>query len=388
MLLFTPSCSAPAPPLPPVSSTPVVTSSGPASPSPAPSTPSPPVGTVRLDRKATLLVGPVDYGDRQVVKATFGAVQRGRLVSLQRQTPTGWLEVASDREDSSGSVEYLVPFATDAYRAVATELSGGGASAEPVATPTASVSSTWRTRLTEGFSGSRLSSRLWSVRQPGLYTGSRLCSAVRASMSKVSGGELRSSVDRAGAARTRAARASAARQQGIAVRKACPYGVYDNSMVSTEQKFSFRYGTVAARVKFPSSPGQHASVWLQPVDGSLGEVDIVETFGLGWQFQHKLYYKGSGGKTLQAGGYVKTVPEVKSSGWWDEYHVVSVDWTRGGYVFRVDGVETYRTTKGANAGPKFLILSLLASDWELSRMKQANLPTSLTVDWVKVWQRK
>ena len=43
----------------------------------------------------------------------------------------------------------------------------------------------------------------------------------------------------------------------------------------------------------------------------------------------------------------------------------SVEWSPGGYVFRIDGRETWRTSAGVSRRPEYLILSLLSSDYEL-----------------------
>jgi hypothetical protein len=64
-------------------------------------------------------------------------------------------------------------------------------------------------------------------------------------------------------------------------------------------------------------------------------------------------------------------------------HVYSVEWSPDGYVFRVDGHETYRTSQGLSQTPQFLILSLLTSDWELPRLKPPY--GQMDVDWVRVW---
>ena len=69
------------------------------------------------------------------------------------------------------------------------------------------------------------------------------------------------------------------------------------------------------------------------------------------------------------------------------YHVFSVEWSPEGYVFRIDGDTTYRTDKAVSARTQFLILSLLSSDWELPELDRSLLPATMSVDWVRVWQR-
>ena len=65
----------------------------------------------------------------------------------------------------------------------------------------------------------------------------------------------------------------------------------------------------------------------------------------------------------------------------------SLEWTPTEYVFRIDGQETWRTDQGISHQPQYPILSLLSSDYELSKLKgDANLPQYMSVDWIRFWQ--
>jgi len=70
-----------------------------------------------------------------------------------------------------------------------------------------------------------------------------------------------------------------------------------------------------------------------------------------------------------------------------DLHVCPVEWTPNVYIFRSDGKETYRTKVGGSGQPQYPILSMLASDYEISKIvKDSKLPQSMTVDWIRVWQ--
>ena len=73
--------------------------------------------------------------------------------------------------------------------------------------------------------------------------------------------------------------------------------------------------------------------------------------------------------------------------WFEDYHVFSVEWTPEEYIFRIDGQETWRTSKGISHQPEYPILSLLSSDYELDNLgKTSNLPQTMDVDWLKFWE--
>ncbi|HEY3409188.1 MAG TPA: glycoside hydrolase family 16 protein [Propionicimonas sp.] len=340
------------------------------------------------DASADLAVSPVDDGGRTVVVARFGDPVATRLVSLQLATGSGWHEVASGEQDQKGTAEFLVETRTATYRAVALELQVDGATLAAVSTPKASAREQWKSVFSDGFDGSTLKSP-WAVRFPGLYYQSRWCSGSYPSMVKLKGGVLSLGVAKASAARTRQVRAQAARETRTKASRACRHGVYDNGMISTEGRTTFRYGTFAVRMKFPYQTGMHAAAWMQTPGGKDVEIDFIETFGYGSKgIQNMLHPKSAKGERLDVGDYVNNVPGVQSREWWDQYHVATVEWSPKGYVFRIDGVETFRTSKATSSKQKFFVLSLLSSDYETDRLNPRQLPASLKVDWVKIWQKR
>jgi beta-glucanase (GH16 family) len=180
-------------------------------------------------------------------------------------------------------------------------------------------------------------------------------------------------------------------------------GMLHNGMISTHKKFEPLYGVIAGRIRFPRQQGQHGSIWMQPAKGekiadnparSGAEIDIIEWFGEGRKdggTASNLYWPGMKNgkfdvKANHAGGTkdLKILPkgEVPS----DDFHVYSVEWSSKGYIFRMDGKETYRISEGVSQVPQYLILSLFTADWEAPRLDRKKLPNSMDVDWVRVWQ--
>jgi beta-glucanase (GH16 family) len=162
----------------------------------------------------------------------------------------------------------------------------------------------------------------------------------------------------------------------------------------------FKYGVLAARIKFQQRQGQHGSLWMQPAisesstDSAQGgaEIDVVEWFGDKVKngglasFIYKLTQDGPqkvGGQLDDPGQYLA----AQDDSWFKRYHVFSLEWTPTEYIFRIDGQETWRTSEGISHQPEFPILSLLSSDYELSHLGgEKNLPQTMQVDWVRFWQ--
>ncbi|HUR73698.1 MAG TPA: glycoside hydrolase family 16 protein [Sporichthya sp.] len=187
------------------------------------------------------------------------------------------------------------------------------------------------------------------------------------------------------------------------VTKDCPDGHYLNGMIGTDDTKAFFHGIFSARIKFHAPQGAHGSFWMQPAavanpgdpndpfDRGV-EIDVIEYFGKGWingGLSHFIHFQPEQGKRLRAGGYLRTASDALNGGGLpsDDYHVYSVEWTDKEYIFRVDGKETFRTSRGLSGRPEYFILSLLSSYYELPKITDDVLPMTMSVDWVRAWQR-
>jgi beta-glucanase (GH16 family) len=334
--------------------------------------------------------GPADAARAETVfEARFTPARGNGLVLLERQTPRGWQPVSSAKQDHEGVARLVAPTPVDgaAFRATALTTDGApGPSSNEVDT------SDWVVAFEDDFEGDSLDTNKWMYRQVGLYNenGSRKCSMSDERAVSVSEGALNLQV----------------MQDPERIGEPCytEHGTLDyylNGHVATEGIFDFKYGVAAARVKFPQGRGQHGAFWLQrnqeqiPGDPkrSGAEIDVVEFFGEGYPgggLASFLYYLNSDGENEKVGGvWPKATRQLPpGDAWWRSYHVFSVEWTPKRYVFRVDGREIFRTSEGISGVKQFLILSLLSSDWELPQLDQTTLPTTMEVDWVRVWQRR
>jgi beta-glucanase (GH16 family) len=248
----------------------------------------------------------------------------------------------------------------------------------------AGSSAGWRLRFDEPFAGSRLDTETWDYRLPGRLQGTRMHAESSPEAVQVGRGALNLQV-----------RANPARRPD-------PLPYYLNGHISTQNSFAFTFGYAAARVRFAQGQGQHGAFWLQPrvraaqagpaaLTGT--EIDIAEFFGRGYRnggIANYVYSVPAVGQTLKHGALRASALRAlrgRSDSWWSRYHVFSVLWTPRGHVFRIDGVETSRIMTAVSRQPQYVLLSLLSSDWELPMLNRRTLPTSMKVDWVRVWQR-
>ncbi|WP_162794587.1 glycoside hydrolase family 16 protein [Nocardioides houyundeii] len=315
-------------------------------------------------------------------------------VTLQVKSGSSWKKAGKGKTDKKGKLTFLAG-ATRGGKPAEYRVKAGNGTSKSAST------AKWLTpSFSDGFDGTTLGES-WSNRIPDYNAeGNRLCSRGGPEAVNVSRGTVRLSVIK-DPART---------DKCVAKRGGKVSGKFDyrlNGHISTEGKYSFKYGITAARIKFPKARGQHGSFWLQPqvhVPGSTNpkesgaEIDVIEYFGKGSGPKDSMgltsftYHWAKGGQRVKTGNWLKGTKKYlakKNDDWFKNYHVFSVEWTPKSYIFRIDGVETWRSNKGVSGQPQYPILSLLSSDYELSQLGgEKKLPQHMYVDWVRVWEKK
>ena len=326
---------------------------------------------------------------RAAVVATLRPVRTGRTVQLQSRQDSSWTVVGTARQDGRGRVQFAASASTGGqpvtYRVRALAAPGLRAlTSRPVSTARWSEP-TW----TDEFSGSHLGP-VWSHRgRDYVRTNRRSCSKGDPSAVRVGDGVVRLSVLKDPAATTRCRIRG---RDAVAGR----YAYRLNGHIGTQGAFSFRYGVAAARVRFHRLRGQHGAFWMQPVEGMYpggigSEIDVVEYFGDNHPqgglatFVHRY----DGRRRVSSGGWVPDHASYLASrrdGWSRNFHVFSVEWTPRTLVFRIDGKETARLGRGVSTVRQFPILSLIAADYEIPKIRERRLPQHMYVDWVRVWE--
>jgi hypothetical protein len=322
-----------------------------------------------------------------VVVATVDPVDEGATATLESEEGGSWKKVATAEQDKDGRVHFVLPSEAGAdarYRVTSGDTTSATLAGDSWGDPD----------FDDEFDGKKLSSE-WMNRAEGYSPESlRACSSGSGEAIDVSGGTLGVSVmldpDRVGD------KCEAKKGNGDPLGK---FSYRLNGHIMPNGHY-FKYGVLAARIKFQEKQGQHASLWMQPAisesttDSGKGgaEIDVIEYFGDGVKngslasFIYKLTPDGPekiGGQLPDPDQYLAG----KDDSWFDDYHVFSVEWTPQEYIFRIDGQETFRTSEGISNQPEYPILSLLSSDYELQHLGgDKNLPQTMHVDWLKFWQ--
>ncbi len=164
---------------------------------------------------------------------------------------------------------------------------------------------------------------------------------------------------------------------------------YTSGAIRTRGRFEALYGYWEARCKLPTQPGHWPAFWLMPARGidslELGgedgaEIDIMEKPWRDGRINHAIHWNGYG-EHHKSKGKVAQVPGVES-GW----HTFGLWWHPDGYVFYVDGMETWSTSAGGVCRvPLYIKLTEEIGKWA-GEIDQANLPDYFYVDYVRVYQ--
>ena len=168
--------------------------------------------------------------------------------------------------------------------------------------------------------------------------------------------------------------------------------------VRTNGCFSSGYGYYEASIKFPYAPGTWGAFWMMcgnvsGVDGSAAdgvEIDIIESIGNDWgACNSALHWDGYGDDHKQVSS-----GELYNHGIYDgEFHTFALERTADGYIFYIDGKETWRAAPDMCAPcpvDGYLKLTVEAADWA-GAGKDASinaLPADMVVDYVRVYKEK
>ncbi len=332
---------------------------------------------------------PSTSAGKDLVVVSVSPARPGRKVDFYRLVGRKWVVTKRGvRTDSAGRATFAMKQGSAfRWRAKARRYRTLGAK-----TGTQASVTRWKPVFADQFSGTSLS-RQWRVRYPRtwLAKNGKRCSYSEPRAVWVSRGLLRLSTfpvatppaGMAGKAPTAAERRRWCRdatRSGRTRGRLYASAVVD-SVPNNVHQFEFTRGVAAARIRFTPRPGQHSSLWLQTGTANDTEIDVIESYGRSRRpLSAGVHYYSKGWKTS-----ARVVQLRKPTAFSQDFRVYSVEWTPTQYIFRMDGRELFRTSKGRSRTDHHVVLSNWVSDWELKQNTGAQSTTY--VDWVKVWQK-
>ncbi len=160
-------------------------------------------------------------------------------------------------------------------------------------------------------------------------------------------------------------------------------------------KFAFQYGRIEIRAKLDPAYGAWPAIWMLSEkniypDQHNGEMDIMERLNhddFAYQTTHNHYTI-----TLK-----QTDPPKSATGSInpDDYNVYSVSWYPDKLVYAINGITSYEYPRVRGAGtyqwpfdqPFYLLIDQqMEHEWPGKITNPEELPISMTVDWVRLYQ--
>ena len=182
------------------------------------------------------------------------------------------------------------------------------------------------------------------------------------------------------------------------------YAQYSSGKITTENKFSFKYGRIDFRAKLPVGDGLWPALWLLPDDDTYGtwaasgEIDVMEARGrIPESTSGALHFGGTWPSnthlsepfTFTDGGRIDT-----------DFHTYSVVWEENMIKWYVDGNlffflnsdQWYTTASSSKTAPFdkefYIIMNLAVGGWFDNGItpKAGDIPATMQVDYVRVYK--
>ena len=164
---------------------------------------------------------------------------------------------------------------------------------------------------------------------------------------------------------------------------------YSSARIKTQGKYSFKYGKIEIKAKFPTGVGTWPAVWslgsnFGPVSWpACGEIDFVEHVG---KEQDKifgsLHYPGNWGGNAVSGS--KRITNAST-----EFHVYKVIWNSISIRFFVDDI-LYKTAPNASTLPfnqNFFLIANVAMGGNFGQtIDPAFTQSSMEIDYIRIYQ--
>ncbi|MCS5663006.1 MAG: glycoside hydrolase family 16 protein [Flavobacteriales bacterium] len=170
---------------------------------------------------------------------------------------------------------------------------------------------------------------------------------------------------------------------------------YTSSRIKTDDKFTFRYGKIQARIKTIDGQGFWPAFWMLPSGGDWpcdGEIDIMEQWGTNATTQQTTGAAHLG--KCPGNSVFKNFEKNSSNGSYaDQFHIYEVQWKYDYIAWYVDDVKVFEVTPNSypnqvwpfNSNQWYLILNLAISGDNEPNVNTV-FPSTMEIDWIRVYK--
>lgn len=172
---------------------------------------------------------------------------------------------------------------------------------------------------------------------------------------------------------------------------------YLTAGVTSEKKFSFRYGKVQIRARFKSAQGAWPALWMLGDNGGWpagGEIDLMEHLNFDsivYQTVHSKYTHRPGVKDEPKHGSTAKIER-------DDWNTYGCEWDADKIVMTVNGKPTHTYPRVEKLGDEqwpfkqkfYFILSMqIGGGWvnQTGATDPTDYPAGMEVDWIRVYKR-
>ena len=177
---------------------------------------------------------------------------------------------------------------------------------------------------------------------------------------------------------------------------------YSSARLNTANKFSFKYGKVAARIKLPYSMGIWPAFWMLGANidenggdtpwPQSGEIDILELYGFRNDavIEANIHYANKDDDHEMMG---PVEYHLKEGIFADDFHIFELEWNKDQISWSVDGDEFFSTPINTSERSEFheeffLLLNIAVGGTFSGRPDKASIfPQTMEVDWIRVYQK-
>ncbi|WP_433609040.1 glycoside hydrolase family 16 protein [Dactylosporangium sp. CA-139114] len=160
--------------------------------------------------------------------------------------------------------------------------------------------------------------------------------------------------------------------------------------------YSFTFGYVESRFKFPATQGFFTAFWMLPADPSYNyktELDILEEMGDDPSTMYMTYHWDDRKESMHVNTGKKNNGKCAAKDYSKDFVRMGVDWEPDHISWYIDGVECARFTNAPaiEKGPMQLLMHMMVdNDWQRGwgvGLTDPSLTRQLEVDYIRVYQQ-